>query len=109
MARILIAEDSPDIRALVELLLAAEGHQISSVTDGRAAVETATTQPLDGGPPGPGHRRRGKGTWILVTAGLVAAALVAGGLILSARNDGNGSGGSGRSAGRSTSWKCLPT
>ncbi len=41
MARILIAEDSPDIRALVELLLAADGHQISSVTDGRAAVETA--------------------------------------------------------------------
>ncbi len=41
MARILIAEDSPDIRALVELLLAAEGHQISSVTDGRAAVEAA--------------------------------------------------------------------
>ncbi len=41
MARILIAEDSPDIRALVELLLEAEGHQISSVTDGRAAVETA--------------------------------------------------------------------
>ena len=46
MARILIAEDSPDIRALVELLLAAEGHQISSVTDGRAAVEAARrTQP----------------------------------------------------------------
>src|SRR5262245_11400770 len=41
MARILIAEDSPDIRALVELLLSAEGHQISSVTDGRAAVEAA--------------------------------------------------------------------
>jgi two-component system, sensor histidine kinase len=41
MARILIAEDSPDIRALVELLLEAEGHQISSVTDGRAAVEAA--------------------------------------------------------------------
>jgi two-component system, sensor histidine kinase len=41
MARILIAEDSPDIRALVELLLSADGHQISSVTDGRAAVETA--------------------------------------------------------------------
>ena len=41
MARILIAEDSPDIRALVELLLAAEGHQVSSVTDGRAAVDVA--------------------------------------------------------------------
>ncbi len=39
MARILIAEDSPDIRALVELLLEAEGHETSSVTDGRAAVE----------------------------------------------------------------------
>ena len=46
MARILIAEDSPDIRALVELLLEAEGHQISSVTDGRAAVEaTRRTRP----------------------------------------------------------------
>jgi DNA-binding response OmpR family regulator/anti-sigma regulatory factor (Ser/Thr protein kinase) len=41
MARILIAEDSPDIRALVELLLQADGHEISSVTDGRAAVEAA--------------------------------------------------------------------
>src|SRR5262245_22927377 len=41
MARILIAEDSPDIRALVELLLQAEGHEITAVTDGRAAVEAA--------------------------------------------------------------------
>ena len=41
MARILVAEDSPDIRALVELLLEAEGHEITAVTDGRAAVEAA--------------------------------------------------------------------
>ncbi len=47
MARILIAEDSPDIRALIEMLLAAAGHEVSSVTDGRAAVETARRERPD--------------------------------------------------------------
>ncbi len=39
MARILIAEDSPDIRALIQMLLETEGHEVRSVTDGRAAVD----------------------------------------------------------------------
>ena len=39
MARILIAEDSPDIRALIQMLLEAEGHEVRAVTDGRAAVD----------------------------------------------------------------------
>ncbi len=47
MARILIAEDSPDIRALIEMLLSAAGHEVSSVTDGRAAVETARRERPD--------------------------------------------------------------
>ena len=37
MARILIAEDSPDIRALIQMLLEAEGHRVTAVEDGRAA------------------------------------------------------------------------
>jgi DNA-binding response OmpR family regulator/anti-sigma regulatory factor (Ser/Thr protein kinase) len=41
MARILIAEDSPDIRALIQMLLEAEGHEVYSVTDGLAAVASA--------------------------------------------------------------------
>lgn len=41
MARILIAEDSPDIRALIQMLLEAEGHRITAVEDGRAAVAAA--------------------------------------------------------------------
>jgi DNA-binding response OmpR family regulator/anti-sigma regulatory factor (Ser/Thr protein kinase) len=41
MARILIAEDSPDIRALIQMLLEAEGHRVTCVEDGRAAVDAA--------------------------------------------------------------------
>jgi DNA-binding response OmpR family regulator/anti-sigma regulatory factor (Ser/Thr protein kinase) len=41
MARILIAEDSPDIRALVQMLLEADGHDVEAVADGRAAVSAA--------------------------------------------------------------------
>jgi len=41
MSKILIVEDSPDIRALIEMLLAGAGHQTVSVTDGRAAVTAA--------------------------------------------------------------------
>jgi DNA-binding response OmpR family regulator/anti-sigma regulatory factor (Ser/Thr protein kinase) len=47
MARILIAEDSPDIRALICMLLEAEGHQISWVGDGKAAVQAARTERPD--------------------------------------------------------------
>jgi two-component system, sensor histidine kinase len=41
MASILIAEDSPDIRALIQMLLEAEGHRVLAVADGRAAVAAA--------------------------------------------------------------------
>ncbi len=41
MARILIAEDSPDIRALIQMLLEAAGHEVVAVNDGRAAVAQA--------------------------------------------------------------------
>ena len=41
MARVLIAEDSPDVRALVELLMRDAGHEVRSVADGRAAVAAA--------------------------------------------------------------------
>ena len=41
MAKILIAEDSPDIRALVRMLLETEGHEVTAVTDGREAVAAA--------------------------------------------------------------------
>ena len=47
MARILVAEDSPDIRALIQMLLEAEGHEVRSVTDGRAAVEVVRTAKPD--------------------------------------------------------------
>ena len=41
MARILIAEDSPDIRALIQMLLEAAGHDVIAVNDGRAVVAQA--------------------------------------------------------------------
>lgn len=41
MAKILIAEDSPDIRALIQMLLETEGHRVIAVADGRAAVAAA--------------------------------------------------------------------
>ena len=47
MARILIAEDSPDIRALIQMLLEAEGHQVIAVSDGRAAVAATREQRPD--------------------------------------------------------------
>ena len=54
MARILIAEDSPDIRALIQMLLEADGHEVSSaVTDGRAAVEAARNGSARPDPDGP--------------------------------------------------------
>jgi CheY-like chemotaxis protein len=41
MARILVVEDSPDIRALVRMLLEAGGHEVSTANDGRDGVEAA--------------------------------------------------------------------
>ena len=40
MASILIAEDDPDIRRLLGKLLALEGHEISEVSDGEAALQS---------------------------------------------------------------------
>ena len=36
--KILVVEDDPDVRELVELLLAGEGHQVTAVPDGHAAL-----------------------------------------------------------------------
>ena len=38
MATILVVEDDPDVRELVELLLAGEGHQVTAAPDGHAAL-----------------------------------------------------------------------
>lgn len=47
MARILIAEDFPDIRNILGLLLASTGHEFIEVEDGRAAVEKAISDQPD--------------------------------------------------------------
>ena len=47
MARILVAEDSPDIRELIRMLLESDGHVVTAVADGRAAVGAARETPLD--------------------------------------------------------------
>ncbi len=47
MARILVVEDSPDIRVLIRLLLEAGGHEVSSAPDGRAGVEAARLERPD--------------------------------------------------------------
>lgn len=41
VARVLIAEDSPDIRALIEMLLSDAGYEVRTASDGRAAVVAA--------------------------------------------------------------------
>ena len=47
MARILVVEDSPDIRFLVRMLLEGAGHEVLSVGDGRAGVEAARSERPD--------------------------------------------------------------
>ena len=47
MARILVVEDSPDIRALVRMLLEPAGHQVFFASDGREGVETAQREKPD--------------------------------------------------------------
>ncbi|HWC14281.1 MAG TPA: response regulator [Actinomycetota bacterium] len=47
MARILIADDDPDIRQLVIYALADEGHEVSVAKDGREAVDHVAASPPD--------------------------------------------------------------
>ena len=47
MARILIADDDPDIRALVVYALADQDHEVSVAKDGREALEQVEASPPD--------------------------------------------------------------
>lgn len=46
-SRILVVEDSPDIRVLIRMLLEAAGHEVLTAPDGRAAIETARSERPD--------------------------------------------------------------
>ena len=46
MARILVVEDSPDIRFLIRMLLEGAGHEVISVGDGRAGVIGVRFKPV---------------------------------------------------------------
>jgi DNA-binding response OmpR family regulator len=47
MARVLIADDDPDIRDLVAFKLTQSDHQVTAVEDGMAALRAAREQPFD--------------------------------------------------------------
>jgi len=47
MARILVVEDSPDIRVLIRMLLEAGGHEVLTASDGRAGVEAVRSERPD--------------------------------------------------------------
>jgi DNA-binding response OmpR family regulator len=47
MSRVLIAEDSPEIRLLVSRVLATEGYDVSTVDDGREAIAKIREQHFD--------------------------------------------------------------
>jgi len=47
MARILVVEDSPDIRVLIRMLLEAAGHDVLTASDGRAGVDKARSERPD--------------------------------------------------------------
>lgn len=47
MARILVVDDEPEARMLVERILAGAGHEVSSVADGLAAVAAVKRQKPD--------------------------------------------------------------
>ena len=47
MTTVLVADDDPDIRELVELKLSSAGYDVLTVADGRAALDALLTRPLD--------------------------------------------------------------
>ncbi|HVE65948.1 MAG TPA: response regulator [Thermoanaerobaculia bacterium] len=47
MARILVVEDSPDIRVLIRMLLEAAGHDVLTASDGRAGVDAVKAERPD--------------------------------------------------------------
>ena len=47
MARILVIDDEPDMRVLLEQTLKAAGHEVSLAADGREGVERYCTRPAD--------------------------------------------------------------
>lgn len=47
MARILVVEDSPDIRALIRMLLESAGHEVSTANDGKQGIEAARRERPD--------------------------------------------------------------
>jgi CheY-like chemotaxis protein len=47
MARILVVDDNADIRELVELVLAGDGDEVSSVASGRVALEQLAREVYD--------------------------------------------------------------
>ena len=47
MARILVAEDDPDVRRLVAIALMAEGHEVSSAEDGLQAMQALSESSPD--------------------------------------------------------------
>src|SRR5213593_152254 len=47
MARILVVEDSPDIRVLIRMLLEGAGHEVTTAADGREGVEATRRERPD--------------------------------------------------------------
>jgi DNA-binding response OmpR family regulator len=47
VSRILVVEDSPDIRVLIRMLLEAAGHEVMTASDGRAGVEATRRERPD--------------------------------------------------------------
>ena len=47
MARVLVVEDDPGVRRMLELMLAAEGYEAESASDGREALHRLDAPPPD--------------------------------------------------------------
>lgn len=47
MARIIVAEDEPDIRDIIDRALSAAGHRVTTAADGAAALEVMAHQKFD--------------------------------------------------------------